>query len=479
MVLRDAPGQPSDLYLHKSGQWAKTIKGKKVYFGRSKDEALVLWGKERTTWLAGGNPRAIVTEIKVGVTNEMVPARSANGEATLAFAVYMFLEAENEKRTTINQITQRQKLSDSNYCYKKTALNRLISYFGGGRVVNSIYPDEWRKFHKALCETWKLGPQSVNHHIMFVRQLARFAKENHLIATEVEFGKELPYATRGELGVVQARAAHVRGAKVFPPAQIPLIMAKCDTVSLAMFLLGLNGGFTSIDLAHLPMDIIDLENGIIDYNRRKTGVRRCVTLWPETVEALKNAMMVRPQPSAEWQDKVIWTDPVTLRKIVGGDLAFITRTGKPWVRRYTSPGNDNRPDKAMNNDAISFRFGRQILPSAGEGVKRPGINFSTVRHTLRTVVSDHPDLEAKRWIMGHTGDYAGRSLTSVEKHYIHFTPAAIDAIRSVTDLARARLLPHPGKVTVTDFIRRPPLLPFLGDSGVVCVEGEIVDESNE
>ena len=40
----------------------------------------------------------------------------------------------------------------------------------------------------------------------------------------------------------------------------------------------------------------DLDNGIIDFPRPKTGIPRRCPLWPETVEALREALALRPEP---------------------------------------------------------------------------------------------------------------------------------------------------------------------------------------
>jgi integrase len=67
----------------------------------------------------------------------------------------------------------------------------------------------------------------------------------------------------------------------------------------AMILLGINCGLGNADCGQLPLTALDLPRGVIDFPRPKTGIPRRSPLWPETVEALKEALVKRPQPKDE------------------------------------------------------------------------------------------------------------------------------------------------------------------------------------
>ena len=51
----------------------------------------------------------------------------------------------------------------------------------------------------------------------------------------------------------------------------------------AYLMLAINGGFGQTDLATLEKGAVDYSAGRIDMYRNKTGVRRIIPLWSETV----------------------------------------------------------------------------------------------------------------------------------------------------------------------------------------------------
>jgi hypothetical protein len=67
----------------------------------------------------------------------------------------------------------------------------------------------------------------------------------------------------------------------------------------AMILLGVNAGFGNADCRRLPLSAVNLDAGIVDFARPKTGIPRRCALWPETVAAIRAALAKRPAPKAE------------------------------------------------------------------------------------------------------------------------------------------------------------------------------------
>jgi integrase len=137
-----------------------------------------------------------------------------------------------------------------------------------------------------------------------------------------------------------------------------------------MILLGINAGFGNADCGHLPLSAVDLEADLIDFPRPKTGIPRRCPLWPETVQAIREASANRPDP----------------RKEEHAGLMFITKYGLPWAK-----------DSA--DQTLAKEFGKLLRALHING--RTGLGFYTLRHTFRTVADEAKDQPAVDFIMGH------------------------------------------------------------------------------
>ena len=169
----------------------------------------------------------------------------------------------------------------------------------------------------------------------------------------------------------------------------------------AMILLGVNCGFGNADCGHLPRSAVDLEGGFIDFPRPKTGIPRRCPLWPETVNAIREALDVRPSPR----------DPAD------ADLVFVTKYGGSWAK-------DDDP-------AAITKEMRKLLNAMGIKGRR---NFYTLRHTFRTVADEARDQPAADYIMGHESPHMST----------HYRETISDArLRAVTDHVRAWLFGKP------------------------------------
>ena len=179
----------------------------------------------------------------------------------------------------------------------------------------------------------------------------------------------------------------------------------------AMVLLGINGGMHNMDVATLPIAAVDLERGMVDFPRGKTGVPRRIPLWPETVTAIKDWMKVRPAPKH------------------AGDahLIFLTKQRRPWYRlgRFVQEGDATVIKGIDNPVSKSFRI---LLDNLGVNGKR---NFLALRHGFRTVARGARDREAIDSLMGHVDE-------SMAGHYIE-DGLPDERLRAVTDYVRAWL----------------------------------------
>jgi integrase len=187
---------------------------------------------------------------------------------------------------------------------------------------------------------------------------------NGLIPNPIRFGPDFKLPSKKTLRQNRAK----RGAQLFSPKKIHRLLDAASPPLKAMILLGIGCGFGNADCGHLPISALDLDAGMIDFPRPKTGVARRCPLWPETIAAAKEALAERPDP----------------RREADAGLVFLTKYGLPWAR-----GND---------PAIISKEMTKLLDAFGiDG----GRNFYTRRHTFRTVADETRDQPAVDLIMGH------------------------------------------------------------------------------
>lgn len=126
---------------------------------------------------------------------------------------------------------------------------------------------------------------------------------------------------------------------------------------------------------------VRLDPGWLDHPRPKTAIERRIPLWPETVEALREALAERPEPRNKAYD----------------DQCFLTCFGRPWVR-YEIDRDREREIKPRFDDGVAKRFGK-LLDRLG--LRRPGIGLCCLRHTFETIAGGAKDQVAVASIMGH------------------------------------------------------------------------------
>jgi integrase len=106
-------------------------------------------------------------------------------------------------------------------------------------------------------------------------------------------------------------------------------------------------------------------------------------LWPETIDAINEAIKVRPKHK----------DPED------ADLVFITKYGHAWAKKT----QDGPVSKEMT----------KLLKHLNR--HRPGLGFYALRHTFETIAGDSRDQVAVDFIMGHVdGSMAGEYRERIE-----------------------------------------------------------------
>jgi integrase len=350
------------LFPHATGRWAKKIRGKLHYFGpwADPDGALKRYLDQKDDLHAGRTPR---------VTGDGL---------TIKDLVNRFL-------TNKRHLLDTREIMPRTFQEYYQTCGRIFEHFGRSRLVSDLSTDDFAMFRAALAG--KFGPVRLGNEIQRVRSIFRFADDSGLIERPVRFGPNFKRPSRKVLRL--ARAA--KGPGMFEALEIRTLLENAGQPLRAMILLGINCGYGNADCAGLSIDNLDLNGrdggGWANYARSKTGIPRRCWLWPETVQAIREALAMRPEPLDKAHDR----------------LVFLTRYGRPWVtvKVGTDPDGEAEGEKGRlkiwRNDELPKQMAK-LLKSLGLNGHR---NFYALRHSFRTVADESKDQPAVDHVMGH------------------------------------------------------------------------------
>ncbi len=329
------------LFPHATRRWAKKIRGKLHYFGPwdDPDGALEKYLAAKDALHAGRKPR----EETEGVTVKEL--------------CNLFL---NAKRSLV----ESGELTNRSWEDYKAACDLIVSHFGKGRLVADLDPDDFARLRAKLAKKW--GPVTLGNVVQRIRVALKFAYDDGMIDRPVRYGQAFKRPARKVVRLDRAR----KGPKLFTPDEIRRLIEAAPPQLAAMVHLGINCGFGNADCGRLPLAAVDLAAGIIDFARPKTGIPRRCALWPETVQAIRAALAVRPNPK----------DPAD------AGLVFVTKYGLPWAKDTT-------------DQTLAKEFGKLLRALHING--RKGLGFYTLRLTFRTVADEARDQVATDYCMGH------------------------------------------------------------------------------
>lgn len=322
------------------GQWSKKIRGKVHYFGPwdDPDAALRRYLSEIEVILAGGNPDAIADTPTVG------------------WLVNAFLDAKDKQRIA-GDLAQRTFDDYLKVC------KRIASFFGKGRTLESLIPDDFTRFRSSFPATW--APTTINNCIRDTSSVFKFASDTGAVNNRIITGTNFKRVSK------KRQRIHKRtngNAKEFTAAEVHRIIEASPVQLKAMILLGINAGFGPADCGRLEQSEIDFRRNWYTGFRMKTGIDREAWLWPETITALKAAIEARPPArKAEWED-----------------LVFLTSHRRPW---YQDGDTSNPIQQAFKKSADKA------------GCYRKGVGHYALRHMLET--HGGPDQVAVNFVMGH------------------------------------------------------------------------------
>lgn len=374
---------------HSQKQWCKKIKGKVRYFGEwsipdpdhTKARAALSRFYEYMKQLEATPGLAQVPQKKTDAQNLTVGG-VVNGFVTNRLA----------------------KLKDGNLSHRqfveyRTIGNLMIDLFGEDRPIIELTPADLALLRSRLPG----GPVRVGNEVVWCRSILNWAAKNYGVS--IRYGSEFEKPPRRSM-----RQA-TKAKRVFLPAEIKALLHHAQGPIKAMILLGINGGYGQTDCATLPSNI-KLDSGVLDYLRHKTGVRRVVPLWPETIQALKE--YERPSDAHP-------------------ELFFVTRWKNPWVHEQVYNDEDGLAESVTRCDAVDVEFDK-VQKAAELDIR----GFYLLRHTFRTIADETCDTNAIRCIMGH-------AFPGMDEFYLHMHGTNADRIKRVTEHVRQWLFGTPGK----------------------------------
>lgn len=367
------PGKPYPdypLYAHATGRWAKKIRGKIHYFGpwRDPDGALELYQAQKEDLYLGRTPV------------------DPGDRCSIAEACDLFLN-HHKKRLASGEISQRtfRDLHDTS--------KRVVRVLGKSTPVELLQPTDFAKLRTDITKT--RGNVATANEMQRARSIFLYAYDEGLIDRPVRYGQSFKRPPKRTIRIERNQ----QGEKMFEAEEIRLLLSKARYPLRAMILLGINCGFGNSDVANLPMTALQMsgtKNWWCSYPRPKTGIRRRVPLWPETVGALRMAKRKRPTPKSKDNRQ----------------LLFITKYGLSFAKHT----GDNPISKEMT----------KLLKEIG--IRRKNVSFYALRHTFETIAGDTKDQIAVDAIMGHAKD----DMASVYRQKI-FEQRLRDVVNHVRD----------------------------------------------
>jgi integrase len=299
-------------------------------------------------------------------------------------------------------LEERQKDVDSGNLSPRTwrdyraIMHMLVDGLGKGKLVSTLCPQDFSDLKTTLAK--RNGPARMSTVVQVIRSAFKFADDAELLDKPVRFGPTFKRTSKKTLRIDRGK----KGPKLFTPEEIRKLIGAAGTQVKAMILLGINAGYGNTDCGTLQQSSLDLERGVADFPRPKTGIARRCILWPVTIAAIKEAIASRPGPK----------DPAD------AGLVFITKYGQAWA-------------KETNAGPLVHEM-RKLLKSLGIN-GRHRLGFYTLRHTFRTIADEAKDQPACDFAMGHESPH-------MSSHYRE--TISDERLRAVTDHVRTWLFPE-------------------------------------
>jgi integrase len=309
-----------------------------------------------------------------------------------------------------------KKLVRRTYDDNVKVLNSFVDVTGPTRLAATLGPSDFSGYVAARLAG--RAKSTVRREMIYVDAFLKWAgpgrKGMNLIPVP-DVGPDWQKPSEDEITTAAADSD-----KAYTVAQVQMAFAAVNRLPMlwAAAHLGLNCAFIPRDVALLPESAVNLETATITFPRGKTGVGRLCWLVPNTVQALKEYLAVRPakcNPSAQ-------------------GLFFRSKFGLPYARHI--PNAEKPGDSGIDYNSLTGQWGKHV-----------GLPFSGLRSTFATWADGMADQRAVDLIMGHRNKGTVRT-----KHYAkRFDPARARAVAEAVWLAAfggADAVCGPGRVVL-------------------------------
>jgi len=240
------------------------------------------------------------------------------------------------------------ELSPRTFRDYKDVCDRIITAFGPNRLVIDLAADDFESLRAEISN--RRSAVSVGNEVQRTRTIFRYAYEAGLIDKPVRFGPDFVRPKQKAL----RKQRRENGKKLFSSADINALLDAAPLQLKTMILLGINCAFGNGDCGTLPMSVIDLKTGWIDYPRPKTEVERRCPLWQETVAALREWLSVRLPPRSPNLNAYLERYFGSLKSECLNKMIFF---GDPSLRRavkaFLIHYHDERNHQGLGNRIIS------------------------------------------------------------------------------------------------------------------------------
>ena len=337
----DKPYKDFPLFPHDCRQWAKKVRGKMHYFGSwdNPTAARDKWLREKDDLLAGRTPRAF-----------------DQNAMTVKQLCDLFCESREAKVDT-GEITRRH-FDD----LRKTAID-VAEHLGKNASVEQLRPSDFAKLRSSFAKGVNL--RTLDGRVARARAIFNHADKNGWLDVPLNklWGTEFNKPDKNAIALQKEDDV----AQLFSREEIVALLEHAGDEMKAMILIAANSGLGNTDVAMIEQKhIVD---GWLLKRRQKTGKKRRIPLWPETLKAIADVLASRPGHKDDNDSGMV----------------FITKYGNNWV-------------PTSNANPVSQEF-KKIAKAAKIKGKRK--SFYTLRHTFQTVGDETKDFVAVKALMGH------------------------------------------------------------------------------